>query len=607
MPSEREKGSSNRLGSEISPYLLQHAENPVCWQPWDAAALSEAARRDCPIFLSIGYASCHWCHVMAHESFEDPDIAEALNSHFVSIKVDREERPDLDDVYMAATQLTTGRGGWPNSVWLTPDGRPWFAGTYFPPRDRNGALGFRTLTDRLADIWRDRRADVERQADALAAAVRRAVFGDGAAAGALRADAFAAALRQLCSEFDEAHGGFGTAPKFPPHTELQWLLAVGRERPAERQSVMIARTLDALARGGIRDVIGGGFHRYSTDERWRLPHFEKMLTDNAELLAIYADAAAWLDRPDYAAVARDTGRWLLREMEAPEGGFCAGLDADSPGGEGAFYTWTAEQLREALGADADAAMRWYGAAPAGNFADEASGRASGANVLSFADATAPADALERCRARLFAARAQRPRPARDEKIVAAWNGRAIGALSRAAARLDEPEFLRAAERAALFILRHMRPQGRWRRVFARGRVATPAFLDDHAHLGLGFLNLAEATGAPRWKEAAVEIAEELLRRFADADGGFRLAPADRPPPVANPLPVFDHVLPSANAAAIELLTRLGDTADRPDFTAAANRALAAVGGAVSRFPRGALGLLRAAELRRSGAGSFTCE
>ncbi|MGZ6972201.1 MAG: thioredoxin domain-containing protein, partial [Thermoanaerobaculia bacterium] len=404
----------NRLARESSPYLRQHANNPVDWYPWGDEAFEKARREDRPVFLSIGYSSCHWCHVMERESFENEEIAALLKTHWVSIKVDREERPDVDDVYMTAVQLTSGRGGWPLSAFLLPDRRPFFAGTYFPPDDRHGRPGFLSLLRRLDAAWREKREDLEGRAAEIASEV---VAASGLAAhgspeplspGSL--GLLGAALSRL---FDSEHGGFGDAPKFPPHLALAWLLRRGAAGDAAALA-MAEATLEAMALGGIRDHLGGGFHRYSTDAEWFLPHFEKMLTDNAQLLAVYARAYALTGRDLFHRVARETGEYLLREMTGPEGGFFAATDADSEGEEGKYFVWDLSEIREVLGkGDAEYFCEWYGIRPEGNFRDESSGRATGLNIphlskqFSFEDE----ERLAPLRAALLAARARRVPPA----------------------------------------------------------------------------------------------------------------------------------------------------------------------------------------------------
>ncbi len=546
---------TNRLAGSPSPYLRQHASNPVDWHPWGPEAFSEARRRDCPVLLSVGYSSCH---MMAHESFEDPEIAARLNRLFVCVKVDREERPDLDVLYMHATQLTVGRGGWPNTVWLTPDGRPWFAGTYFPPEDRGGTIGLRTLSERIA-----------------------------------------AAVASLRAEFDAAHGGFRGAPKFPPHGELELLLDLQARDGGAGAFDMAVRTLEGMQAGGIHDRVGGGFHRYAVDERWFLPHFEKMLSDNARLLRIYAAASRAAGCPDFAATARGIARWMLREMRAPEGGFFTALDADSPGGEGRFYLWSDADLASALGPEDHAlARRVFGARSGGNVHDEATGRPTGLNLLHCEGAPGPGDE-ERIPAvldRLLAARAERPRPALDDKILTSWNGLALGALATAGRDLGEPAWIAAAGEAAEFAWTRLRDPGtgRLRRSFARGAAHHAACLDDHAFLAEGYLDLYEASGDTRWLDRAGDLAGDMLARFRDAArGGFYFTADDHEPLIARIRDPFDDALPSGNAVACRVLQRLHRHTESPLHRVMGEETLRAFDDAIRRTPRATSGFLRA--------------
>lgn len=592
---------SNRLAGSPSPYLRQHATNPVDWQPWGAEALAEARRRDCPVFLSIGYSSCHWCHVMAHESFEDPGIAALLNRLFVCVKVDREERPDLDAIYMHATQVTAGRGGWPNSVWLTPDGRPWFAGTYIPPDDRGGMIGLRRLAERIGDVWRDRRADVDAQAGDIAEAVRRAADPAAVASadpppGGDPADRAFASLR---AEFDAVNGGFRGAPKFPPHGELELLLDLHARDGRAGALDMAVRTLEGMQAGGIHDQAGGGFHRYAVDERWFLPHFEKMLSDNARLLRTYASAARAAERPDFAATAAGIVGWMVREMRSPEGGFFTALDADSPGGEGRFYLWSDDELAALLSPDDHAlARRILGARPGGNAHDEATGEPTGLNLL-YRAATASADEESRIRpilTRLLDAREVRPRPGLDDKILASWNGLAIGALASAGAALGETSWIAAAAGAAEFAWTRLRDpaSGRMRRSFALGAAHHAGCLDDHAFVAEGFLDLYDASGEVCWLDRAGDLIGESLGHFRDAErGGFFFTADDHEPLLARIRDPFDDALPSGNAVACRVLQRLYRHTQSEVHRVMAEETLRAFDGVVRRHPRAATAMLRA--------------
>jgi uncharacterized protein YyaL (SSP411 family) len=587
----------NRLIHETSPYLLQHARNPVDWYPWGPEALARAAAEDKSIFLSVGYSSCHWCHVMEHESFERDDVAEILNANFVCIKVDREERPDLDDLYMTATQLMTGRGGWPNSLWLMPDGRPWYAGTYFPREDRAGQPGFKTLLLRLAEVWTTRRADVEEQARQLAAAIRRNAEGPGPAltAAATAAELLAGALHQFEESYDPQHGGFGGAPKFPPHTALALMLDL-RDDLAARARPLVIGTLDAMRRGGIHDHVGGGFHRYSTDGRWLVPHFEKMLYDNAQLARNYAAASALTGNAVYRATACDTLDWVLRDMTGPEGGFYSALDADSDGEEGRFYVWSHEQILEILGPDDGARFcRAYNISPKGNFHDEATGRPTGLNIPHLSDTP---DAPEpETRARLLEERRKRVWPQLDDKVLTGWNGLMLGAFAFAGKAFGEPRYIAAAERAARFFLTRMMPGGRLMRVWRNGEARIPAFLEDFAALADGLLDLHEATGQAEWLDAVRRLASDFSGRFVDPQtGGFFSTADDHDVLLARGRDTFDQAMPSSTSLAIRVLARLAAHTGDASWRETARRALGAVAPLMQRHPTGAAALIRAALL-----------
>ena len=555
----------NRLIHESSPYLLQHARNPVAWFPWGDEAFEKARREDKPVFLSVGYSACHWCHVMERESFEHAAIAAVLNEAFVPVKVDREELPEVDHLYLLATQLMTGQGGWPNSVWLMPDKRPWFAGTYFPPDDRGGRPGFRTLLRQLADLWAHDRDRVMAQAEAVTDAIRRHVDAPAAAGDAptrIDLDAVVAgAVDALAAAYDPAAGGFGGAPKFPPHTALRFLMhpRIFNTHPDAR--AMVCGTLDAMQAGGICDHVGGGFHRYSTDAQWLVPHFEKMLYDNALLARAYAEAFRLTAVPSYAETACATLDWMIREMCAPGGAFHASLDADSGGEEGRFYTWTSQEVEAALGVDAAASfLSTYNCTPDGNFRDESSGRRSGANIPHRSREQASHEAAEpRMRemiSRLRVVRAERVRPALDTKVIAGWNGLAIAALATAGRLLGEPRYVAAAVRAAEFVLAPLRSGARLYRIFADDRWSTPAHLDDHAAVADGLLDLYEATGEDRWRDEAIRLAREMNLRFRGAPGEpLFLSPDDGPALIARPRPLLDEAAPSGNGLASRVFLR----------------------------------------------------
>ena len=558
----------NRLIFESSPYLLQHARNPVDWWPWSEEAFARARELDRPVFLSVGYSTCHWCHVMERESFEDPRIAQILNDQFVPIKVDREERPEIDDIYMAATQLVTGRGGWPNSLWLTADGRPWYAGTYFPPESRGGMIGFRELLEQLADTWKLRREDVEAQANQLQEAVRSALEPGVVAVVPLGEELVGGALEALSDQYDERYGGFGGAPKFPPHSALRLLLHLSARGATyglsgERVQEILTGTLDSMARGGIHDHVGGGFHRYSTDPFWLVPHFEKMLYDNGQLAAVYALACEATGSQEYELAARGICDWVLREMRDPQGGFYSALDADSEGVEGKFYLWTRDEVAELLGGEtADLACDLLNIRAEGNYADEATGRRTGLNIPHLSQHGLPDEALwpfvQEVQARLLERRNARVWPHRDDKVLAAWNGLMISGLAIAGRALNEPRYTEAATSAAEFVLSEMRLDGRLMRVWRDGVAKQPGYLDDYACLANGLLDLHEATGDERWLTEARRLADEMLRLFADPRGGFFLTAADSEEPLARVKLPFDQAVPSPNGMAALVLVRLAE-------------------------------------------------
>ncbi len=585
---------ANRLARESSPYLRQHAQNPVDWYPWGEEAFEKARRENRPVFLSIGYSSCHWCHVMERECFENEEIARALNERWVSIKVDREERPDIDDVYMTAVQLTSGRGGWPLSAFLLPDKRPFFAGTYFPPDDRHGRPGFLTVLTRLEAAWRERRADLESGAAELAEEVAAAsglpARGAPEPLSASLLGLLGGALTRL---FDTAHGGFGDAPKFPPHLALAWLLRRGAGGDAAALG-MAQATLDAMASGGIHDHLGGGFHRYSTDARWLLPHFEKMLTDNAQLLGLYARAYAFRGDETYARVARSTGDYLLRELHGEEGGFFAGTDADSEGEEGRFFVWDPNEIREVLGEEeGEYFCEWYGVREGGNFIEEASGRSTGASILHLSKRI-PSDAesrLKPLREKLLAARSRRVPPSLDDKRVAGWNALAVSGLAVAAAALSEPRYLEAARAGARFLLEKCRDaEGRLQRTWKDGVAKIPSFLEDEAFLAHALLDLEDEDiegGSGVWRGEAAAAITSMRARFGRRDGpGFTFSGDGNEKLLVNGRDLFDKATPSASGAAAWALARLAlKTGDRA-LAREAREAVEEVTWLMARSPHG---------------------
>ena len=605
---------ANRLAGETSPYLLAHARNPVDWYPWGPEALARAVELDRPIFLSIGYAACHWCHVMERESFEDDALAAYLNAHFVPVKVDREERPDLDALYMAAVQAMTGQGGWPLSVFLAPDGRPFFGGTYFPPRPRHGMAGFGQVLAGVHEAWRDRRDAVDETGAAVVARLRESRRLGRAADMLPPAAVLASASAALEAGFDEANGGWGRAPKFPQPMAIEFALrhhvATGDPRPL----AIARRALDHMADGGLRDQLGGGFHRYATDARWLVPHFEQMLYDNALLARVYVHAWQLTREPRFRDVAVGVLDFLLRDLLTPGGGFAASLDADTEGVEGGTFTWRAAEVREALGDASPLFEAAYGVTEEGNW--------EGVTILSrvrsdreLADAfgLGPGEVVERlavARAQLLAARARRPQPARDDKALAAWNGLAVAALADASRALDAaaPEladravaYRQAAVAAATEVLGGLRvAPGRLRRSWKDGRATADGVLEDSADLADGLLALYEATSDERWFTEAVALVEGILTRFADPAGGFHDTAADAEGLVVRPREVQDNATPSGSSMATSILLRLAALTGEPRYRAAAERALAGVGPYLERYPTAFANWLCALEAAHQG-------
>ncbi|MFN7956940.1 MAG: thioredoxin domain-containing protein [Holophagaceae bacterium] len=582
----------NRLAGSLSPYLLQHAHNPVDWFPWGEEALAKARVEQKPIFLSIGYSACHWCHVMERESFENPAVADALNASFVSIKVDREERPDLDDLYMDAVQTLTGRGGWPMSVWLTPDLEPFYGGTYFPPEPRGGMPGFIPLLQRIAQLWQEDRAGVAGQAAALAAELRRQVEVEAGAAPP-GDEVLESALAQLRRGFDARWGGFGPAPKFPQQMAVDLLLAAGRETDRG----MAVRTLDAMWEGGMCDHLGGGFARYSVDGQWLVPHFEKMLYDNAQLATCYLGAFQATGALRHAQVARETLDYLLRDLCDASGGFHSSEDADSEGEEGKFYVFTPTEVEEALGpVDGKRFCAAFGITDAGNFEH---GRSVIHRFSRAQDAALSAEEEPRLRERLRLWRDQRVRPAKDDKVLAAWNGLALSALARGAQVLGEARYLEAARACAAFLRRELWREGRLLRVWRQGRAHTAAFLEDHAAVAEGLVDLFETDFDPAWLRWAEALGEVMLARFHDpVEGGFFSTEADQPDLLFRQKPGFDNAIPSGNTLAARALFRLSRHLQREDFRSAVEGTLRCFGPWMARAPRAFLGLLGVLDLVR---------
>jgi len=565
----------NRLAQETSPYLLEHASNPVDWFPWGEEALTRARTEHKPILLSIGYSACHWCHVMARESFEDPDNAALMHRDFVSMKVDREERPDLDQVYMRAVQGMTGSGGWPMTVFLLPDGTPFFAGTYFPPTERFGMPSFKRVLGAVADAFTKRPADVEETAAQVRDFLNRPSV--PLARGEITPALLDEAAMQLERDVDPVHGGFGGAPKFPQPMLIEVLLRhhVRTGQPAALATAL--QTLRAMAAGGMNDQLGGGFHRYSVDDRWLVPHFEKMLYDNALLARAYLDAWQMTHDPAFARVVDATLRFVLREMTSPEGGFYSSLDADSEGEEGRFYLWTPQELEAVLGiADAGALGSAFDVTAAGNF--------EGRNILHpvVPDAL---EILDASRDRLMAARAQRVRPHRDEKVIAGWNGLMLRAVADAGRVLDRPDLVMAAEANARFLLSSMRQDGRMRRTYKDGRAPLPGYLEDQAAVADGVLSLYEATFDPRWLGEIRSLVREMLAAFWDEpQGAFFDTAADQERLVTRPQDVTDNAIPSGTSLAVDVLLHAGMLLGEPTWVDIARATLERLAPTAAKAP-----------------------
>ncbi len=587
----------NRLIFEPSPYLLQHARNPVDWFPWGDEAFSRARKEEKPVFLSVGYSTCHWCHVMEHESFEDEEVAQLLNQHFVCIKVDREERPDLDALYMGVTQAMTGSGGWPMTVFLTPEKKPFFAGTYFPKQGGLGRPGMLDLLPKIAELWRDQREELLKQADLVLEHVERAGVREGGTE--LDASVFARAFTELERSFDPVHGGFGERPKFPIPHQLLFLLQ-HHERTGSARALEIAlATLRAWRAGGIFDQLGYGLHRYSTDPRWLVPHFEKMLYDQA--LAAMAFTAAWQvsGAADMRAAADQILVYVLRDLTAPEGAFYSAEDADSEGEEGKFYLWTRAEILSILGdEEGELFARAFGVVDDGNFHDEATGEKSGRNVLHLPK---PLDELavelereplelvtrlDRAREKLLEARGRRIRPLRDDKVLTDWNGLMIAAFARAAAAFEEPKYAAAAARAADFVLANLKNKdGRLLKRWRNGAAGLSGTLEDYAYLAWGLIELYEATFEVRYLAEALELAESMLEHFLDREaGGFFLTADDELDLPLRTKEVYDGALPSGTSVAILALLRLARFTGRSSLEEAADAALRAHSIEVSRSP-----------------------
>jgi uncharacterized protein len=574
----------NALAQESSPYLRQHRDNPVDWLPWGPEALARARREERPLLVSIGYSSCHWCHVMERESFEDEQTARLMNESFVCVKVDREERPDVDAIYMEAVQGMTGQGGWPLNVFLTPEGVPFYGGTYFPPEPRHNMPSFSQVLQAIAEAWSERAPEIRAGSADVAAQL------SGGARLAPSSQPITPELLERASaglqrHFDRAHGGFGGAPKFPQAPVLELLLARAATDEGGAEAEMALAMLRAMARGGIDDQLGGGFHRYSVDAAWQVPHFEKMLYDNALLARAYVHGFERFGEEPFARVARATLDWALREMRGPEGGFYAALDADSEGIEGAYYVWSVAELREALGEDAPAAIAWFAASEEGNFEDPHDPR-PGLNVLQGSGPEPPSDQRERIRARLLEVRATRPRPGLDDKRLTSWNALMIAALGDAGSTLGEPRYLEAASACAEFILSSLRdPDGRLLRSYAGDEARLDAYLEDHAYLLEALTTLFEATCEERWLQEAIGLADTIIARFGDPQqGGFFSTAADGEALITRRKDLEDSPIPSGPSSAAAGLLRLSELTGSQEYERQALGALALVRDIAPRHP-----------------------
>jgi len=592
----------NRLAEETSPYLLQHKDNPVDWYPWSPEALERAKAEDKPIFLSIGYSACHWCHVMEHESFENASIAETLNRHFVCMKVDREERPDLDHIYMQAVQMITGRGGWPLSAFLTPDLQPFFGGTYWPPTTRMGMPGFDQVLAAVIDAWANRREQAVQQAAQLTAALEGS-WQETEAAQSLSPELLATATERLGTAFDPANGGFGRAPKFPRPLELQLLLRVAQRQPDERPLEMVRLTLDKMAAGGLYDHLGGGFARYSVDEHWLVPHFEKMLYDNALLADAYLDGYIVTGSQRYLRVIQESLDYVLRDMVDTEGGFHSTEDADSEGEEGKYYVWTIDEIHEVLGPElGNRFCDTYGVTSSGNFegktilnltaVDEAAGTPSSEAL------EAMVEQLNEARRRLFERRQQRVRPGKDDKILVSWNGLMIHAMARAAGVLGRDDYLQAAQHAARFLLTKLRrADGRLLHAWRLGAARFDAYLDDYAYLANSLVTLYEADFDERWIDHAVALCDTILQHFRDPQqGGFHYTADDHEALVTRTKEWYDSSVPSSNAMAATVLLRLGKLTGNSLYLDAANETIEAAVPLMRAAPEAFSQMLIAADL-----------
>jgi uncharacterized protein YyaL (SSP411 family) len=587
---------TNRLANETSPYLLQHAHNPVDWYPWGDEAFAKARAEDRPVFLSIGYSACHWCHVMERESFEDEQIALILNEDFVAIKVDREERPDVDSIYMQAVQMMTGHGGWPMSMFLTPDGKPFFAGTYFPPDDRHGMPSFRRVLEHVVNVYRSRRSEVEEASSEVQQALSSQLRVRGK--GTLERAALDAAAARIASGYDPVHGGFGGAPKFPPSMSLDFLMQVAYRSNDARLRAIVVDTLTRMARGGIYDQVGGGFHRYSVDARWLVPHFEKMLYDNALLARLYTRAWQWTKDPLFAQIANEILGFVMREMTSPDGAFYATLDADSEGEEGKFYVWTRAEVMELLGPeDGRVFCALYDITDRGNW--------EGHNILNVPrDPPSVAadlgitlvqldDVASRGKCKLYGVRSKRVWPGRDEKMLAGWNGWMLAAFAEASLAFDQEPYRDATRRNADFLLGRIGADGRLTR-----HAKIPGLLEDYSGVAWGLTLAYEATHERRYLDAARGLADQILQRFRDeTDGGFFDTPIDHEQLITRPKDLFDNATPGASSVTCDVLLRLALLFGNEEYARVATETLESVAAVAEKYPSGFGFLLGVAEWR----------
>ncbi len=591
----------NRLIHETSPYLQQHAHNPVDWYPWGPEALEKSRREDKPILLSIGYSTCHWCHVMAHECFEDPEIARAMNERFVNIKVDREERPDLDDIYMNSVQMMTGRGGWPLTVFLTPELKPYYGGTYFPPEDRGGLPGFPRLLEALADAFHTKKEAIGNVAEQLTQGLQ-ALGASPGQSGEPGLEVLEQAAAGLMKDFDAQHGGFGGAPKFPPAGDLDFLGRLYYRTGKEELLHAITFTLVKMALGGIYDQIGGGFHRYATDEAWAIPHFEKMLYDNAQLARRYLEGSQLTGDLWFGQVARETLEYVLAEMTSPQGAFYAAQDADSEGVEGKFFVWTPDQVEQVVGPEEGPLVCLaLGVSPIGNFEHGTSvlHRGGALGELSQRFGQPPeriVDILLRAREQLREAREQRIKPHRDEKLITSWNALMISAMAWGGQVLEEEAFATAARTAARVILEDAERAGGLQRLWGQGQTRASAFLEDYAYFIAALLDLFETDFDPAWLEAALHLTGEMESRFHDPQGGgYFYTPADHEEVLVRPKNFFDHAIPSGNGVAAQNCIRLHRLTEKPVYRERAGEILSLMQGVLSKSPRALTATLAAQE------------